>query len=85
MSIEVNVLRAHFTGPTFKSRPKNNSIIPANIIHTCHVGFCVDASSTQNVMVVVHNYSCKPTMGLVTLSTNENARIFKSHRLMALM
>ena len=51
--------------------------IPANIIHTCHVGFHVDFSSIETIVSCSSNLpSCKPKMW-----PHENSTILKSHGL----
>jgi hypothetical protein len=72
--------------PTLTNYPKKiPPTISANIIHTCHVGFHVVFSYTITVMGCSPKLpSCKPNLkreGPMTLSTNENPRILKSHGL----
>ena len=77
----------HSTKPSFKSHPKNKSpTIMANIIHTCHVEFHIDFSSTENVQVVVQNYPrVNLKRGRMTPSINENLKILQNLGLIIFM
>ena len=58
--------------------------ISVNIINTCHVGFHVDISSTENVIDCnPKSPSCEPKVG-ASDTLAENSRVLKSHGLMAL-
>ena len=71
-----------------ESSTKHFPTIPCNIIHPCHVGGLQLDYSIHWKMLWVLVQSCphvNPKGGLVTLSTNENSRILKSHGLMAFL
>ena len=63
--------------------PKKVLKVQANIVH---MGFHVEFSSTSNVIGYDSKLSSwKPKQGSMTLSTNENSRVLKSHGLMSLV
>ena len=63
---------------------RNSPTISTNIIHTCHMGFHVDFSSTRNVMDYNPKLpSRKPKVRACDTCKDENSRILKSHGLMA--
>ena len=68
--VQTQIPITNFIRPTFKEPLKKLPTIPTHIVHTCHVGFHVDSSSTEVVMGSASKVlSCKPTTGVhVTLS-----------------
>ena len=74
---------AHFTQPIFKCRHENIPTILVNISHTCHVGFHIDFHPPKMLWNVVQNCPhANLKQGPMTLSTNGNSRILKSHDLL---
>lgn len=71
----------HFVWPTFKSLPKKFPSIPANTIHSCHVGSHENFSSIKTFVSCSSKLpSCNPKVG-----PYENSRILKSHGLMDIL